>query len=70
MREIELSNGEKVTMREPKVRDVRLLKSYKDAEEKELKLCANLTGLSDAELDEMSLKDYGLLQKAMQDFLS
>jgi hypothetical protein len=59
-----------VEIREPLVRDVRLLQSIKDPEAKELKLESNLTGLAHDELDALTLKDYGALQKALADFLS
>lgn len=67
---IELSTGKKVEMREPKVRDMRIVSKFTDEVEKEINLVANLTGLTTAEIDEMSLGDYGLLQKGLTDFLS
>jgi len=69
MKEIKLSNRT-VTMREPKVRDIRALKDLKTQEEKEMALICNLTGLTQDELDELSLKDYAKLSKALEDFLS
>jgi len=67
---IELSGGKKVEMREPKVRDMRIVSKYTDEVEKEINLTANLTGLTTNEIDEMSLGDYNLLQKGLKDFLS
>ncbi|HIP44428.1 MAG TPA: phage tail assembly protein [Sulfurospirillum arcachonense] len=67
MKEIKLSNRT-VTMREPKVRDIRALKDLKTQEEKEMALICNLTGLTQDELDELSLKDYAKLSKALEDF--
>lgn len=67
---IELSTGKKVEMREPKVRDMRIVSKFTDEVEKEINLVANLTGLTTAEIDELSLSDYGKLQKGLTDFLS
>lgn len=69
MSKIELSTGAVVEMREPKLKDVRLLSNIKDEEEKTIKLIANLTMLSDDELNDLSMKDYGLLQKELEGFL-
>jgi hypothetical protein len=57
-------------MREPVVRDMRIVSTYKDEVEKELNLIGNLTGLTADEIDELSLKDYALLQKELTNFLS
>lgn len=70
MAKIKFSTGTEVEMREPKVRDMRIVSTYTDEVEKELNLIANLTGLTLDELDELSLKDYSLLQKELQTFLS
>ena len=70
MAKIILSTGTKVEMREPKVRDMRIVSTFTDEVDKELNLIANLTGLTLEELDELSLKDYSLLQKELQTFLS
>ena len=70
MAKITLSTGTKVEMREPKVRDMRIVSTFTDEVDKELNLIANLTGLTLEELDELSLKDYSLLQKELQTFLS
>lgn len=69
MRKIEI-NGKEVTIREPKVRDIRAVAHLSTEEEKEIHLIANITGLSVDEIDEMGLKDYKRLQKELQDFLS
>jgi hypothetical protein len=58
------------SMREPKVRDIRMLKNIKDEKEQEIELIANLSGLTKDELDELSLKEYGVLQKRLASFLS
>jgi hypothetical protein len=69
MSKIELSTGAVVEMREPKLKDVRLLSNIKDEEEKTINLIANLTMLSEDELNDLSMKDYGLLQKELEGFL-
>jgi predicted DNA-binding protein (UPF0251 family) len=67
---ITLSDGKVVEIREPLVRDIRAVKEFKENEEKEIRLIGNLTNLTIEELDALALKDYGKLQKALQDFLS
>ena len=69
-KEIELSDGKKVTMRVPKVKDLRVLKHIKDEEEREIKLIANLTMMTDEEVDDLDLKDYKTLQEGLGGFLS
>lgn len=69
MKKIEI-NGKEVTVREPKVRDVRAVAHLQNEEEKEVHLIANITGLSVDEIDDLGLKDYKKLQKELQDFLS
>jgi|GEM_PF-2167887 len=56
-------------MREPKVKDMRAISHIKDTEEKEVKLICNLSGLSEEELGELSLKEYKALQGRLTDFL-
>ena len=68
-KEIELGFG-KVKMREPKVRDMRIVSKYTDEVEKEINLVANLTGMTTAEIDELSMNDYGKLQQGLKDFFS
>jgi len=52
MKQIE-ANGRKITMRPPKVRDMRAVSKIEDKVERELTLISNLTGLSPDELDEL-----------------
>jgi hypothetical protein len=66
---IELSTGAKIEMREPKVRDMRIVSKFTDEVEKEINIIGNLTGLTTLEIDELNMKDYGLLQKGLTDFL-
>jgi hypothetical protein len=69
MKEIVLSDGRKVTMREPLVRDMRAVESFASPSEKEISLISNLTGLLIEELDSLTLKEYGKLQDRLKDFL-
>lgn len=69
MKTIELSTKEKIEMREPKVKDLRLLQHIENEEARTLKLIANLTMKTDSELDEMTIKDYKLLQIGLTSFL-
>lgn len=70
MKEVTLSTGKTVEIREPKVRDMRIVSTFEDEVEKEINLIANLTGLTLQEIDELSLKDYGLFQAELKTFLS
>ena len=56
-------------MREPKMKDIRALSTIKDDAEKEFNLISNLTGLTPGELDELSFKDYKILQDKLNSFL-
>jgi|GEM_PF-1294540 len=66
--QVELSNGKVVNIREPKVRDVRAVSFEKNEEERTYLLISNLTGLSNDELNELSFKDFKLLEKKLQSF--
>lgn len=68
-KEIELSGGKKVTMREPKVKDIKIVSHIKNEEERELKLIANLSMIPDQEMEEMTLADYRKLQEGLSSFL-
>lgn len=66
---ITLTDGKTITMREPKVLDMRASqKSSKSAEDVELKLFGNLCGLTPDEIDQLSMKNYGRLQEAFRLF--
>lgn len=69
MKDIKLANGTTVQMREPKVRDMRISQEAKTDAEQEIKLIGNLTNMSMDEIDDLSLKDYTALQKALKSFL-
>jgi len=70
MAKVKLSNGTEVEVREPKVRDMRIVANEPNEQEQEIKLVANLTGLTLDEIDELSLKDYALISEVVKDFLS
>jgi len=70
MKKVKLSTGKTIEIREPKVRDMRIVSTFKDEVEKEINLIANLTGLTLEEIDELSLRDYSLFQTELKTFLS
>lgn len=72
MSEIEKINVFEVAenMREPKMRDIRALNHIKNDAEKEFALISNLTGVTNSELDNLSFKEYKVLQERLNDFLS
>jgi len=69
LKEIKLSNGQVVKMREPKVKDMKLVKDVEDDFEREIKLIVNLTEMTPQEVENLSMKDFNKLDKALQDFL-
>lgn len=64
---IETANG-KITMRAPKVRDIRAISHMDNDDDREFALFCNLTGMVQSDLDDMDLVDYGKLQKAYENF--
>ena len=69
-KEIVLSNGKTIKMREPKVRDMKIASADTTSQaDQEIKLIGNLTNLSPDEMDDLSFKDYTTLQKALKGFL-
>ncbi|KJY83278.1 hypothetical protein TW81_09755 [Vibrio galatheae] len=69
MKSIKLSN-QSVEMREPKVRDALAVDGIESEAKKEIKMISSLTQLTEDELTDMTLKDYGKLQKQLQSFLA
>ncbi|RXJ86958.1 phage tail assembly protein [Arcobacter sp. CECT 8985] len=68
---VKVKVGEKeVEMREPKVRDMRVVGNHQSQGELEVHLIANLTGLTVEELDDLTMKEYAPLQKALMGFQS
>ena len=68
-KEIILSTGKTIKMREPKVRDMKIAGEKKNKIDEELTLIGNLSGLSPDEVEDLTMKDYSSLQKALKDFL-
>lgn len=59
-----------ITMREPTVEDNMAMDTYKGTEaEKELFIFGNLCGLAPSDLRTLTLRDYGRVQKAFQNFI-
>lgn len=66
---ITLTNGDKITMREPTVKDLRAAnRSSKSSEEVELSLIANLCEVAPPELDALTLRNYARVQEAFKLF--
>ena len=70
MKEIKLSDSKTIKMREPKVKDMKIVSKISDEFEKELSLIVNLTGITPNEVDELSMKDFNKIDEALKDFLS
>ncbi|HKM18920.1 MAG TPA: phage tail assembly protein [Aliarcobacter sp.] len=68
-KEIKLSDGRTIKMREPKVRDMKIASQAKNKSDEEVTLIGNLTGLTVDEIDDLTMRDYMSLQKALKDFL-
>ena len=69
MKKIKLSNGTEVTMREPKVKDMRLVNGIADELEKEIAMLVNICEMTEDEINELSAQDFKKLDEALQDFL-
>jgi len=70
MKEIQLENGDIVKMREPKVRDMKLVSHIENDFDREIALIVNLTAKTPDEIDEMSMKDFNKLDEELKSFLS
>jgi hypothetical protein len=70
MKKIQLSNGVEVTMREPKVKDMRLVNNMENELDKEIAMLVNLCEIPEDEIDNLPAKDFKKLDEALQDFLS
>jgi len=70
MKKIKLSNGTEVTMREPKVKDMRAVNGIADELDREVAMLVNLCEMPEDEIDALSPKDFKKLDEALQDFLS
>jgi hypothetical protein len=69
-KEVTLSSGKKLAIREPLVRDMRAVSNFTNLEEKTVRLVSNLTNLTLDELDALTFKDFSLLQAELEGFLS
>lgn len=69
-KEIELSNGKKVTMREPKVKDMMTVSAETNEVKREIMLIANLCMITYEEVEDLSMKDFAKVQVVLKDFLS
>jgi len=70
MKKIKLSSGVEVEMREPKVKDMRLVNGIADELDKEIAMLVNLCEMPEDEINELSAQDFKKLDEALQDFLS
>ena len=70
MAKIKLLDGKVIEMREPKVKDVKMVNHIKDDFEKEIALLSNLTEMTPEEIEKLSMKDYTRLDEELQGFLS
>jgi hypothetical protein len=57
-------------MREPKVKDMRLVNNMENELDKEIAMLVNLCEISEDEIDNLPAKDFKKLDEALQDFLS
>ncbi len=66
--EVKLST-QTINMREPKVRDMLAVDGVVGEAKKEISLLSSLTQMTEEDLLDLTMKDYGKLQKQMQSFL-
>lgn len=62
MNKIALSNSNTITLRSPKVRDIRAVSHIEEDQEREFTLFCNLTGLTPEEMDDLDYGDYVKIQ--------
>ncbi|WP_456390585.1 phage tail assembly protein [Hydrogenimonas sp.] len=67
---IELSNRKTVEMREPLVRDMKVVSKITDDLEREIALLSNLTEMTPDEIESLTMADFNKLDKELQGFLS
>ncbi|MDY6120439.1 MAG: phage tail assembly protein [Campylobacter sputorum] len=70
MKEITLENGEVLVMNEPIVRVLKNADKKDGDMAKTIYMIATLTNKTEKEIEELGLKDYMALQKALQGFLA
>ena len=69
-KEIKLSDGKTITMREPKARDMLIAENAESPMKQDVRLAANLCNMTEDEVLDLNIKYYKLIQEAMKDFLS
>ena len=69
MKTIKLNSGETIQMREPKVKDMKIVNGIDNEFDRELAMIVNLTGKTPNEIDELSMKDFSKVDEALKDFL-
>ena len=65
---ITLSDGRRLKIREPRVRDLMAVDDIESEKQQEITMLSSLTQLTEDELLDLRLPDYKLLQEAVQDF--
>lgn len=70
MKKVKLSDGREITVKEPTVKMMKSASKRDGDIEQTAALISQATGISEDEIDEMSLADFMLLQGAIGDFLS
>jgi hypothetical protein len=70
MKKIKLENGDIVEMREPKVKDMKLVANIENDFDREVALIVNLTGKTPDEVDDLSMKDFNKIDEELKSFLS
>lgn len=67
-KQVTLSCGRVIQVREPRVRDLMAVDDIKSEQQKEINMLSSLTQLTGDELMNMRIPDYKRLQDAVQDF--
>ncbi len=66
---VDLSTGQKITVREPMLRDVRSFYDIENLEERQVMITSALTQMTADELNALKYADYLKLAKATESFL-
>lgn len=69
IKEVTLSDGTVIKMRNPKLRDIKAVNDIADSLLKESTLISNISGKTVEELDNMDFGDYTLLSNEINGFL-
>ncbi|GEM_PF-2569834 len=68
-KEITISNGIKIKMREPKVKDGMMVSHESDELKREIALIGNLCVMTSDDVADLTLKDFSKVQEALKSFL-